>query len=333
MTPEHKMSRRRFLGAGSGAVAAAVLAPAAAMAKGAPNKKKDKPRPPTHGLPAGLLPPDRIGVQLFTLDDQVGSIGFAKVFDRLAAIGYREIEFAGFTQGSAGAITTSEIRALMDDRGLRGVGAHTSIDESNASQVLDDAETLGLPNVGIAIEVPEHGVHVDGWKKLAEDYNRVGALTAERGIRWYLHIHGPAYAPTPDSPTTRGLDVLLEETDPSLVFFEMDIFWAYFGQTYFGSSQALPFEPLEYVLAQPERFPLFHVKDGKRNQAGGLHNAEMTDVGEGSIDFQAFLSALDLGAHRYIMERDNADSHPKGSLASAHCSFLFMRHGLVQGGT
>ncbi|MGH2710495.1 MAG: sugar phosphate isomerase/epimerase family protein [Actinomycetota bacterium] len=322
------MSRRRFLGAGSGAVAAAVLAPATAMAKG---KKKDKPCPPTPGLPAGLLPPDRIGVQLFTVDDQVGSIGFAKVFDRLEAIGYQEIEFAGFSQGN-GPITTAEIRKLMDERGLRGVGAHTSINEDNAQQVLDDAEILGLPNVGIAFEIPHYGVSVDGWKRLADDYNRVGALTAERGIRWYLHIHGPGYAPTPDSPTTRGLDVLLDETDPSLVFFEMDIFWAYFGQTYFGSSQALPFEPLDYVLAQPERFPLFHIKDGRKNAAGGLHNAEMTDVGQGSIDFQAFLSALDRGAHRYIMERDNADSHPKGSLASTHRSYLFMRHGLVDGG-
>ena len=331
MTPERTMSRRRFLGAGSGAVAAAVLAPAAAMAKGKKQKKK-KDCPPSASLLAGLLPPDRIGVQLFTVDDQVGNAGFSKVFDRLAAIGYQEIEFAGFTQGNAGPISTAEIRKLMDDRGLRGVGAHTSINESNAQQVLDDAETLGLPNVGIAFEIPVHGVSVDGWKRLADDYNRVGALTAERGIRWYLHIHGPGYAPTPDSPTTRGLDVLLDETDPSLVFFEMDIFWAYFGQTYFGSSQALPFEPLDYVLAQPERFPLFHVKDGRENAAGGLHNAEMTDVGQGHIDFQAFFSALDLDAHRYIMERDNADGHPKGSLESAHCSFLYMRHGLVEGG-
>jgi sugar phosphate isomerase/epimerase len=318
------LSRRRFLGASGGAVAAAALAPAAAMAKGAALAAPSAARAGT----SGLLPREHIGIQLFTVRDQVSSQGFAKVFERLSSIGFKEVEFAGFTQGT-GPITTKQIRRLMDDNGLRGIGAHTSINQNNANQVLDDAQTLGLPYVGIAFAIPVHGVTVDGWKQLAEDYNRVGALTAARGIRWYLHIHGPEYAPTADNPTTRGMDVLLAETDPALVFFQMDIFWAYFGQSYFGSTPVLPFEPLDYVKAQPARFPLFHVKDGKKNRAGGYHNAEITDVGQGHIDFQAFFCALNRWRHRYIMERDNASDHSHGSMGSALCSYLYMRYGLV----
>lgn len=333
MSTGRSISRRRFLGAGGGAVAAAALAPAIAMASETRHRRKRKkcppPAPPPEGvLPSeGLLPSERIGIQLYTVRDQVQSLGFAKVFEKLAAMGYKEVEFAGFTQGT-GPITTAEIRGLMDDHGLRGIGAHSGINEDNAEQVLDDAETLGLPNVGIAIPIPVYGLHADGWKRLADDYNAVGALTAARGIRYYLHLHGPEYGPMPDRPTSRGLDVLISESDPSLVFFQMDIFWAYFGQSYFGSTPVLPFAPLDYVLGQPDRFPLFHVKDGRRNRANGYHNAEMTDVGQGHIDFQAFFSALNREGHDYIMERDSAGDHPKGSLHSALCSYVYMRYGL-----
>ena len=108
----------------------------------------------------------------------------------------------------------------------------------------------------------------------------------------------------------------------------MDIFWAYVGQYQYGRAPFPTFEPLDYVTAQPHRFPLFHVKDGKRNQLS-QNGYDMVDVGQGHIDYQNFFCTLEnLENHHYFMEHDGASSGTKGSLGSAHASFLWMRYGL-----
>jgi sugar phosphate isomerase/epimerase len=95
---------------------------------------------------------------------------------------------------------------------------------------------------------------VDGYRRAAEDFNRFGAAARKRGMRFYQHNHSGEFAV---ENGTRLYDVILEETDPRLVFFELDIFWAYVGQSRFPG-----FRPHEYPWHMPERFPLFHVKDG-----------------------------------------------------------------------
>jgi sugar phosphate isomerase/epimerase len=259
--------------------------------------------------------------------DQVASQGFAKVFETLATQGYKELEFAGYTQGSVGPITPQEIRGLMDANGLDGVATHVSINSSNIQQVLDTAEILGLEYVGIASSSSPSPT-LSGWQQVAANYNSYGAAAKERGMKFYFHNHNSEFGFIYDSPTTRIYDVLLSETDPELVFFELDIFWAYVGQHQYGRAPFPTFEPLDYVMAQPERFPLFHVKDGKRNQLS-QNGYDMVDVGQGHIDFKNFFCTVgDLDNRHYLMEHDGASGGTKGSLGSAHASFLWMRHGL-----
>ena len=129
------------------------------------------------------------------------------------------------------------------------------------------------------------------------------------------------------------IDVLLAETDPRYVFWEMDIYWAYVGQ--WQSNNA--FDPLQdYAIPFRNRIKLFHVKDGNHDASGGYANAlsDMCDVGEGRIDFDAFFTQLfkqssgERTAHYYIWERDNAADHPRGSFAAAQCSFANMRYSI-----
>ena len=316
------ISRRHFIGAGAGVAAAATLGPVALASKSRAEEHDDCPPVP----PPGLLPPENLGIQLYTVRDRVSSLGFAKIFEILAKQGYKEIEFAGYTQGNVGPITPEEIRSLMDDNGLRGVATHVGINSSNIGQVLDTAETLGLSYVGIASSSTQ--ATTSAWQQTADNYNSFGAAAKERGIKFYFHNHNAEFGFVYDSPTTRIYDILLAETDPELVFFEMDIFWAYVGQYQYGRAPFPTFEPLDYVTAQPHRFPLFHVKDGKRNQLS-QNGYDMVDVGQGHIDYQNFFCTLEnLENHHYFMEHDGASSGTKGSLGSAHASFLWMRYGL-----
>jgi sugar phosphate isomerase/epimerase len=324
MDDKHKISRRGFVGAAGGAAAAAGLGPWVSAASGGGRRGGDR-----------LLPRSRIGIQLYTVRDQVASLGFEEVFRRLSRIGYREIEFAGYNaQGRRW--SNEELRRLLRRYGLRAVGSHVNYHSTNPmaysfttmlEQVLDDAEEIGMPYIGTASSPgARYGETVEGYRRAAEDFNRFGAAARARGMRFYQHNHSGEFAV---QNGTRLYDVILEETDPRLVFFELDIFWAYVGQSRFPG-----FKPHEYPWYMPERFPLFHVKDGidytgapPTPPGPSSFGWQMTDVGDGDIAFEPFFCGLDTDDHHYIVERDTAVdpvANPAGSFSTAERSYDYL---------
>ena len=319
MHGQGRLSRRALLGAGAGLAATAALGTRGTSAAEAPAVAAPSPL-------CSLLPPERIGLQLYSLRDAVAEQGFAPVLETVARIGFRQVEFAGYTQGTSPEITLQELRGLLDANGLVAAGSHVSpSDDASMQAILDEAEALGIPQVGISLLTPAGAPTVSGWRDAAVQFNHYGELASKRGIGFYLHNHFQEWLPTPDDPGRRGMDVLLAETDPRFVFFEFDIFWAYVGAAQSGGA----FDPLgDYAIPQRERFKLFHVKDGRPERA------EILDVGEGSIDFQTFFTTLfalapgEVDRHLYLWERDSASDHPRGPLAAARSSFVNMRYGL-----
>jgi len=338
MSEDRKLTRRALIGAGAGLTAAAVVGSRTRIALGAGTgaaHAASSPPPPTP-----LLPSDRLGIQLYSVRDQVDAIGFAGVFETLAKIGYKQVEFAGYTQ-AVGPITPKQIAQLLRANGLTAIGSHLqelgTPDDATFEHELDIAQTIGIPQVGISFEIPS-GTTTSGWQALADQWNHLGSLAHARGMRFYLHNHFQEWALCPDNPTKRGEDILLAETDPNLVWFEMDIYWAYVGQ--WQSGQVVKFDPLtDYAIPYRNRYLLFHVKDGKPDQSGGFTDAldDIVDDGEGVIDYVTFFSKLfqtstgEQNRHWYIQERDNAGSHPRGSLAASQMSYLYMRYGIATG--
>ena len=325
------LSRRGFFAGGAGLTAAAIGLPrgGAGEAEAATAASKQ--------LVGGLFPPERIGLQLYSVADQIAERGFARTLEDLAKIGYRRVEFAGYSQGTTPQITLPQLRALLDDNGLEPIGSHVSpSDDESMKRIVEEARVLGIPNVGISLPLPSSGPTAQGWKELSAQYNRFGEIAAKEGIGFYLHNHFHEWLPCPDDLSLRGEDVLLQETDPRFVFFEMDVYWAYVGQ--WQSGQVLKFDPLhDYAIKHRDRYRLFHVKDGRKDLLGGYTDAllNLTDVGQGSIDFQGFFDTLfaqspdEVDKHWYIWERDTADQHPRGSMASARASYTYIRYGLT----
>ncbi|MEW2114089.1 sugar phosphate isomerase/epimerase [Streptomyces sp. NPDC005474] len=328
----HRLSRRNMLGVAAGATAAALLGAAAAPAGAATA---------TAALGRGrpVLPPGRLGIQLYSVRDKVSTLGFAPVFAELRKYGYDEVEFAGYTQGSAGPITLAQLRRLARDNGLNPIGSHVGYyaDDPNAytfaqnlDKVLDDAQALGLKHIGTASGPFRYGSTVDAWKRAAEEFNTYGAAARARGMKFYQHNHSDEFSFATDNPKVRLYDVLLAETDPELVYLEMDIFWAYSGQFRFSKrpdGTPAPFEPLDYILRQPHRYPLFHVKDGVSDPSN-QYGYRMTDVGDGDIDYRRFISAVtrlrgERLAHHWQVEHDNpTESYTFARRSSAYLHSL-----------
>ncbi|TDD97272.1 sugar phosphate isomerase/epimerase family protein [Jiangella asiatica] len=303
-----EINRRRFFSAVAGTTMAVTAAGVAA--------------PSVAGAAKGMLvPPGKIGIQLFTIRNLVSSLGFRAVFEELARIGYQNVEFAGYTSPAEPGITVEQIRQLLDDNGLTPIGSHVSLNafRTNLQLELDRAEILGLPFVGTANEpVTAANRTVAGYQAAAAEFNAFGAAARERGIRWYQHNHHNEFRFANDDPSTRLYDVLLAETDPKLVFLEMDIYWAYVGQHI-----APGFDPIDYVVNNKLRYPLFHAKDGRRSAAANGY--DIVEFGAGDIDFGRFYSTIgSRGRHYSLWEQDNAPNTPAeagGALGAAERSY------------
>jgi sugar phosphate isomerase/epimerase len=276
---QHHLNRRRFLGAaiGTGAAAAAgSWAPTAGAQSGGAR---------------GSVPANRIGIQLYSLRRLMPDGNRQAVrgmFNWLGRQGYTEVEMAGHYGFEA-----PVLRRWIDDAGLRAVSGHDGFDlaagdawKSGYEQSLEYAVALGQKYTGFAWFPGPYTT--DYFKFLAERFNEAGALAQGAGLQFFYHNHNFEFE-NKQADGTPNYNILLEETDPSLVKFELDLYWIVRG----GEN------PLAYLASDPARWPLYHVKDKTWKNRPDIVDAdgnvevveEWEDVGPGAIDFPDIFAA------------------------------------------
>lgn len=337
------LTRRQLLAATTGmAAAAAVGLGAGGHAHAAPLAAN-----PGNGV---LVPPGKRGIILYTVRDAISRnpltsdlpSGFKEVLEELARIGYKQIEFAGYTQNvnSEGGnnLGTPQgaqlLRTWLDDNGLEAEGNHGSIpsviNDTTLAQfdaACEVANILGFGHIGTGSD-PTNSAYLADWQAAAERWNILGERAATHGLKLYTHNHDAAYSFLLDSgpldaagrPTRsnglRRLEWFLQNTDPNFVYLEMDIYWAHVAQHRFQSYTApdgtvVPdlFDPAGLVAEQTTRFPLFHAKDGAKNDSAAGYS--IVPFGQGDIDFTTFFQRIGAkGYHNSMYEQDNAASIP-----------------------
>jgi sugar phosphate isomerase/epimerase len=312
------LSRRAFIGGAASGAAATTLGTLPQIATAGRKGKGDKRRPD--------LKARNIGMQLWTVRSFLAddSLDLDGTFELLADAGYATVEIGGNYDGR----TPAQFRNLARDHGLKVIGSHVpgghDAWRNNLEQVLDEAETLRIPYVGIAIPAGDVPRTVAGYQAMAEEFNTFGEAARDRGLKFYFHNHPDDF--TIDNGTVI-YDVLLEETDRQLVWFEMDIAWVVAG----GQN------PRAYLRDDPRRFPLFHVKDlrfdpeGNRTTPDGVAGAGrpffLTAVGKGEIDFGRIFAVLrDLDYHEYLVEDDDAGDPEVNPAGAANTAWFSREH-------
>ncbi len=222
------------------------------------------------------------GLQLYTIrrlmrDDVPSSLAL------VAGIGYRHVEFAGYYDYPA-----SELRHMLDDLGLAAPAAHVSQADmtDNLDGAIESALIMGHRYLVVPAINPESRASLDGYYRMAEQFNAWGEACNGAGLRFAYHNHAFEFE---SADGQVPYDVLLDETDPALVEFELDLYWIRAG----GRSE------LDYFERYPGRFTLWHVKDMDTE-------GEMADVGDGVIDFAALLDRDDTGVRYAFVERDDS---------------------------
>jgi sugar phosphate isomerase/epimerase len=241
---------------------------------------------------------EHVGLQLYTVRDLMKA-DMPGTLAQVAAIGYKEVEFAGYFGR-----TPREVHELLERNRLSSPSTHVPLDSlQNWQKTLDDAKVVGHKWVTIPWIPAEKRRTVDDWKGFAAQFNRAAAQAKSSGLRFAYHNHDFELRPIGN---VRPLDILLNETDPSLVDLEMDLYWVKFG----GG------DPLDYFNRFPHRFPLVHVKD-----SAGPPDNKMVDVGQGTIDWRTIFAQSDkAGIKHYIVEHDQ----PADPVATIRNSYNYL---------
>ena len=277
------MDRRTFLGT----MAAAALA--------------------SRGGSAASIP--QIGMQLYTVRTDLEK-DFAGTIAKVAAIGYKEVEFAGYFNH-----TPTQVKETLTANGLTSPSAHidyATLGPDKLTAALDAAHTIGhtfLVNPWIDESVRSQP---GSWQRIAETYNRAGEACAKAGIQFAYHNHNFEFAPVDGK---LPYDVLLESCDAALVKMELDLCWI----------SAAGKDPVDYFKRYPGRFPLVHVKGLSKVTPGGAAMPidqllpAIADVGTGDvIDWKRiFAHASEAGIKHYFVEHDVSKA-PYQTLAASY---------------
>jgi sugar phosphate isomerase/epimerase len=242
---------------------------------------------------------DRIGVQLYTVRGDLAR-DFEGTLSRIAEIGYRELEFAGYHGKSP-----SEVRTIITRLGFTAPSSHVPIDafRRDIDGQIAAAKEVGHQYLVVPWLDPAQRRSIDDYRRLAEELNRFGEKVRSAGMQLGYHNHDFELAPIAGSVP---LDVLLERTDPNLLVLELDLYWVTKGGA----------DPLTYFSRHPGRVHMVHVKD-----SAGAPEHRQVDVGKGTIDFGKLLSRREQAGIRHaFVEMDE----PTNALETLRVSYAHL---------
>lgn len=233
----------------------------------------------TAGTEPQTLP---FGIQLWTLREAFPADPRG-VLRMLSELGYRQIETFEGPQGMFWGMSHTEMQQYIQSLGMQLVAGHCNIMEDFERKAAQAAEIgmsyLVSPWIG-------RQESLDDYKRYAEIFNERGEICRREGIRFAYHNHEYTF----DQPFDGVLpqDLLMQETDPDLVSFEIDIYWVVTAGA----------DPMYWLNKYPGRFTLCHIKD-RADVAPDVLRAS-TVLGTGTVDFAQLLPAAKTQGMQYF---------------------------------
>jgi sugar phosphate isomerase/epimerase len=235
-----------------------------------------------------------VGLQLWSVREQMAK-DIPGTLAEVRGWGIKYVELAGTYK-----LTPAQFKAQLDAHGLEAVSGHFPFERwrDDPEGVLAEAEVFGLKYVGCAW-IPHHGAFDEAaCRQGAAVFNRAGALAARHHMVFFYHTHGYEFQPFGKGTL---FDLLMRETHPDQVKFEMDIFWiAHAGR-----------DPAQMLEKHPKRWALMHLKDMKKGTPTGLltgssPNSNDVALGTGQLDLPAILrAAAKVGVKWYFIEDES----------------------------
>ena len=245
------------------------------------------------------------GIQLWSVRDDLGKDPKG-VLKQLASYGYKQIESFEGSKGMFWGMTNTEFKSYMDELGMKIIASHCDINKDFEKKAAD-AAAIGMKYLICPWKGPQKDL--DAFKKFADEFNQKGEICKKNGIRFAYHNHDYSFVVMNGE---MGQDIMMKNTDPKLVDFELDMYWVVAGG-----------QDIETWLNKyPKRFRLCHVKDRKKG-AGETEKDASVVVGTGSIDYVKILkTAKKQGMEYYIIEQEKWEGTTPMQAAQANAGFM-----------
>lgn len=258
-----------------------------------------------------------IGLQLYTLREELPK-DVQSTLEKIAAAGFTTVETYGFSiKDQFWGLSPVELKEILDANGLKAISGHY-----NSGSFLYDGNTAELLAAIEAAKVLKSEFFTIPWvdepfrksiqdyKKIASGLNEAAKMCQKAGLKLAYHNHDFEFKKH-DGIT--GYEILLNETDKDLVYFELDLYWVVRSGN----------DPLKLFAANPGRFKLWHVKDMDK-----ANPALNTEIGSGSIDFKTiFKKAEQSGMKHFFAEQEN--NYNPGFFESVKKSCDFISKNLI----
>jgi len=245
--------------------------------------------------------PSRSAAQLYTLRDFLKTPkDIAKSLAKVKKIGFDAVQCSAL-----GPIEKKELRKILDGEGLVCAATHVPWEQvrDNPQQVIEEHAILGCVHTAIG-GAPTAVRNAEGYPRFAKEASAAAKVLKEKGtLSWSYHNH--SFELERFGPRT-ALDILIADSDPACVNFELDTYWITHG----GG------DPAAWIRRVKGRIPLVHFKDMVvRNSDKGTEQL-MAEVGEGNLNWPEILKACaEAGVQWYIAEQDVCQRDPFDSLA------------------
>jgi len=237
----------------------------------------------------------QLGIQLYSLRDDLPKDPQG-VLKKISSFGFKQIESYEGNKGMFWGMGNKGFKKYLDDIGLTIVSSHCDYKKDFEQKAAEAAE-IGMKY----LICPWMGRQrsLEDYKRAADEFNKAGEICRKNGIRFAYHNHDYTFRlQNGQMPQT----ILMDNTDPALVDFEMDMYWVVTANQ----------NPVEWMQKHSWRFKLCHIKDRKKNMPykEGEGNQSCI-VGNGSIDYKSILTqAKNLGMEYYVLEQEAYEKAP-----------------------
>jgi sugar phosphate isomerase/epimerase len=229
------------------------------------------------------------GLALYTIRDAMNSDPAASLA-RAAAIGYDWVEAADYGDRKFYGLKPKEYGKLVKKSGMVPLSTHNDIRPDKEDQMIEDTAEAGIKYLFLPSLPEEWSNSIDSYQRTADYFNKVGEKCKKAGLTFGFHNHEIEFK---EINGRVPYDILVENTDPKLVIFELDLAWI----------TAAGKDPLAYFGKYPGRFQVWHLKDLSPDM-------QVTTLGEGIIDFKPILAqAKTAGMKYWFLEQDDCRTH------------------------
>lgn len=238
----------------------------------------------------------QIGLQLYTVRDAMQN-DIPGTLKQIASIGYNTLEVAGYSNGKFYGMEPLEFKTMVEDFGMKVTSSHAMFEEIEAGKAIEAHKRLGVDY--LVFPVFPFRVHEaeDDYKQAAAILNRTGELCNEARIRFAYHNHDFEFELFGDQT---GYDILMKNTMPDKVTFELDLYWAWYAKQ----------DPIDLFYQYQGSFELWHVKD-----MTPMPEKTFAPVGTGIIDFQQIFNEQKAsGMKDFFVEQDVCSIDPIESI-------------------